>query len=75
MVERKTAGSRAFDICNYAFLGLLAFVSFYPMWHVLCGSFSDPILLTKHYGPLIWMQGYSLEGYKVVFNNPNILSG
>ena len=45
------------------------------MWHVLCGSFSDPILLTKHYGPLIWMQGYSLEGYKVVFNNPNILSG
>ncbi len=75
MVERKTVGSRAFDICNYIFLGLLAFVSFYPMWHVLCGSFSDPILLTKHYGPLIWTQGYSLEGYKVVFNNPNILSG
>lgn len=75
MVERKTTASRIFDISNYIFLGLLALVCFYPMWHVLVGSFSDPVQLTKHYGPLITPLGFSIEGYKVVFNNPNILSG
>lgn len=75
MVERKTVGSTVFDVCNYIFLGLLALICFYPMWHVLCGSFSDPIELTKHYGPLMWLQGFSLEGYKVVLHNPNIGMG
>lgn len=75
MVERKTTASRIFDISNYILLGLLALMCFYPMWHVLVGSFSDPVLLTKHYGPLIKPLGFSVEGYKVVFNNPNILSG
>ncbi len=75
MVERKTVGSMIFDVCNYIFLAILALTCIYPMWHVLAGSISDPVLLTKHYGPILYPMGFSIEGYKVVFNNPNILSG
>ena len=75
MVERKTVGSRIFDICNCAFLTLLAVICLYPMWHVLMGSISDPVSLTKHYGPIVLPLGHSVEGYKVVLNNPNIGMG
>ena len=75
MVERKTAASRAFDISNYVFLAVLSLVCLYPMWHVLVGSFSDPVQLTKHYGPLIKPLGFSLDGYKVVLHNPNVAIG
>ena len=72
MVERKTVGSRVFDICNYFMLSMLAIICLYPMWHVLMGSISDPVSLTKHYGAIVWPLGFSVEGYKVVLNNPNI---
>lgn len=75
MVERKTIGGRVFDVFNYAFMILLSVICLYPMWHVLIGSFSDPVRLTKHYGAIFMPLGFSLEGYKVVFNNPNIASG
>ena len=75
MVERKTVGGLIFDICNYTFMVLLSIICLYPMWHVLIGSFSDPVQLTKHYGAILTPLGFSLEGYKVVFNNPNISSG
>lgn len=75
MVERKTPASRAFDVFNYCFLALLSLICLYPMWHVLMGSISDPVSLTKHYGAILWPLGLSTEGYKVVFHNPNIASG
>ena len=41
MIERKSAGSIAFKIFNYALLSLLAFSCFYPLWYTLCLSISD----------------------------------
>jgi putative aldouronate transport system permease protein len=75
IVESKTLGSRSFDIFNYVLLGLLAFVCFYPMMHVLWGSFSDPVQFAVHTGALLWPQGFSTAGYKIVFKNPNIWTG
>lgn len=75
MVERKTASNWLFDIFNMIFLTLLAVVCLYPMLHVFFGSFSDPRLLVKHTGPLLWPTGYTLRGYEIVFNNPNIWNG
>ncbi|HML47559.1 MAG TPA: carbohydrate ABC transporter permease [Clostridia bacterium] len=72
MVESKSAGGRAFDVCNYILLGLLAFTCLYPMWHVVMGSFSDAKLLATHQGALLWPRGFSLDGYRVVLRNPNI---
>lgn len=75
MVRKKSTSGVIFDIFNYIFLTLLAFVCLYPVYHVLIGSFSDPVQLTRHYGAILKPLGFSLEGYKVVFNNPNIWSG
>lgn len=75
MVRKRSVSGTIFDVCNYIILTLLAFVCLYPVWHVLVGSFSDPIQLTSHYGALIKPVGFSLEGYRVVFNNPNIWTG
>jgi putative aldouronate transport system permease protein len=46
------------------------------MWHVLASSFSNPVELMKNMGMLFWPVGKpTLEGYKIVVNNPNIWSG
>lgn len=75
IVESKSISSKIFDLFNYIFLGLLAFICLYPMLHVLLGSFSDPVRFAVHRGVLLWPQGFSVEGYKIVLKNPNIWSG
>lgn len=75
MVRKKSVSGMIFDTFNYIFLTLLALVCLYPVYHVLIGSFSDPVQLTRHYGAILKPLGFSLEGYKVVFHNPNIWSG
>lgn len=47
-------------------------VCLYPMWHVIMASFSDPIELMRHTGVILKPLGYSVEGYRVVLQNPNI---
>lgn len=59
----------------YILLGVIALLCLYPMVHVFMGSFSDPIQLMRHTGPILWPKGYSLKGYEVVLNNPNIWIG
>lgn len=75
MVERKTPSERILQIFIYVVVTLIGLVCLYPMLHVLAASFSNPIELIKHRGALFWPQGFSLRGYKTVFNNPNILTG
>ena len=75
MVRKKSVSGMIFDTFNYIFLTLLALVCLYPVYHVLIGSFSDPVQLNRHYGAILKPLGFSLEGYKVVFHNPNIWSG
>jgi|LSQX01.3.fsa_nt_gb putative aldouronate transport system permease protein len=66
---------RAFDIFNFLFMVCMMAVMFYPMWHVICASFSDAKLLSSHTGPLLWPEGYSLTAYKLMAKNPMILRG
>jgi putative aldouronate transport system permease protein len=75
MVEHKTVPEILFDFFNYALLVILSILFVYPMIHVFMASFSDPLKLLAHIGPLLKPTGFSLEGYKVVLNNPNILMG
>ena len=73
---KKSIGERIFDVLNYVFLALVAFACVAPMWHVLASSFSDPVELMKNMGILFWPVGRpTLEGYKIVVNNPNIWTG
>lgn len=75
MVKSNTTSGRIFDAFNVLFMGLLTLVFLYPLWHVIAGSFSDPVALSVHRGALLWPKGFSLEGYRVVLNNRNIWSG
>lgn len=72
MIENKTLEDRIFGIIVYAVLGILSFFCLYPMLHVIFASFSDPMKLMMHNGALFHPLGFSVEGYKVVFQNPNI---
>ena len=56
----------------YLLTGIMAVTCLYPMWHVVMASFSDPIELMRHSGVILKPLGHSLEGYRVVLQNPNI---
>ena len=72
---KTTAGEKAFNVFNIIFMLVMMFVMFYPMWHVLCASFSDARLLSAHTGVLLWPEGYSVTAYKLMIKNPMILRG
>ncbi|MBE5040343.1 carbohydrate ABC transporter permease [Ructibacterium gallinarum] len=75
MVERRSAGSLIFDICNVIILTLLSFICLYPMLYVLFASMSNPTEISQNAGILLWPKGFQLEAYKAVFQNDDIVSG
>ena len=72
---KPTKARIAFNIFNYTFLVLIACAMFYPMWYVICASFSNSTALTKYAGILLWPQEFSLAAYKMMFRNPMIMQG
>lgn len=70
-----STGERVFNVFNVIFMFAMMFIMFYPLWHVLCASFSDAKLLSSHAGVLLWPKGYSFTAYKLMFKNPMILRG
>ena len=75
IVERKTMGERTLHGVNITLLILMTIVFFYPMWHCLMASVSNPTALIGYRGFLFTPIGFSLEGYKAVLKNQNILTG
>ena len=75
IVENKSRGERIFNGVNIFILLLLTLIFFYPLWHCLMASFSDPGKLLAYSGALPWPAGYSLRGYEAVLSNQNILTG
>ncbi|MGN0777751.1 MAG: carbohydrate ABC transporter permease [Aristaeellaceae bacterium] len=65
---KPSLASRIFDAGNYVFLFLLCIIMVYPLWYVLCCSFSDPAQLMRHTGMLLLPLDFSLGGYKTVLN-------
>jgi len=74
-VENKSAEDKVFNLINYILLTILTFIFLYPIWFVLVASFSDPAKLMTHVGTMLIPQGFSLDGYKAVLNNKNIMTG
>lgn len=72
---KHTRGENAFNVFNMFILAILSIICLYPLWHVLCASFSDPLLLKKHLGGFLIPDGFTFGGYVRVFRNPNIVSG
>ncbi|MFE5321397.1 carbohydrate ABC transporter permease [Paenibacillus sp. NPDC056579] len=66
---------RAFDWGIHGILLLLVVITLYPLLHVAFSSLSDANQIVAHRGILWKPLGFSVEAYKSVFNNPDILKG
>lgn len=75
VVDRSTKGEKTLHGINLLVLALLTVIFFYPLWHCLMASFSDPTSLIGYKGLISLPMGFSLEGYKTVLQNKNILTG
>ncbi|MGL6173273.1 MAG: carbohydrate ABC transporter permease [Cellulosilyticaceae bacterium] len=76
MESRKlTRGEKIFNIFNVAFLSLVMVITIYPFLYVIFASFSEPSRLMQQRGLLLAPLGFTIEGYKMVFANPSIISG
>ncbi len=70
---KATIAEQRFQIFNYIFLTLLAFIMLYPVWHVLMYSISEA---DKTIGVSVFLypRGFSVQAYRIVLKNPLILS-
>ncbi len=75
MKKKRSTGELVFDCFNIAFLIIIMVITLYPFLHVAFASFSDPIRLAGHRGLLFHPLSFTIEAYRAVFLNPNILSG
>ena len=72
---KKTTGDKIFDTANAILMILLCFITLYPMWYVLCASFTENSYLVAHPGAIFWPHGFTVGSYKLAFSHPLILSG
>lgn len=76
MVEHPSTTDRVVDVIVYLLCALVAFCSVIPMWHVLMASLSDGKTLLAHEGLLLLpVGGFTLDGYKHLFQNASIVQG
>lgn len=75
MVQSKSVSHKIFMVFDYLLLAVIAFACLAPMLHTLFASFSDPSRLASHTGIILQPLGFTINGYKLVFANPNIWTG
>ncbi len=71
---RESAGDRAFDIANLFAMTVLMLIVLYPLVYIVSCSLSDPDLVNTG---KVWLypRGFTLEGYRRVFQDKEILIG
>ena len=73
-MDRMSRGDITFEVVNCIILGIVACIMLFPLIYVLSASFSDPMSVTS--GKMIlWPVDVTLENYKEVFKNDNIMRG
>ena len=75
MKIKVSLGERIFNIINIVFMICMMVIMAYPLWHVLCSSFSNNNELMAHSGILLYPLKMNIESYKAVFANPVIMKG
>ena len=66
MMKRTAKGDRSFYICNRILLMVLTLMVLIPLINIVASSFSDPLEVARGH-VFLWPSGFSLEGYKAVF--------
>jgi len=74
-VIKESLGGRIFDGFNVLFLFLLMVLILIPLIHVVSASFSNPSAYVRHEGLLLRPLEFTLDAYKAVAKNKNILTG
>ena len=71
---KKSKSDVVFDIINYSLLTLVLIIVLYPLWFVVIASFSDPLSVLRGE---VWLfpKGFSVDAYKEVFANKDIMVG
>ena len=69
---KRTRTEVAFDSINLIFLAGFALITAYPLWFCLVNSFNDGLDAMKG-GIYLWPRIFSLENYKVVFQDGSIM--
>lgn len=69
--KRVNYGDLIFNIFNTAFMIFLVFITLFPFWVCLVGSFSDSYEYTRG-GIYFWPRKFNLYNYKVVFMDKTI---
>lgn len=76
MVGIRTRGEKIFDIFNYVFMALLAFIFFYPLWHCVALSFGN-VAYSNQLGLKVFPVGnmFTFASYQRVFSNEALMVG
>lgn len=69
---KKTKSDNIFDYFNVIGMCLLVFVTLFPFWYSLVGSFNEGLDFMRG-GVVFWPRRFTLANYKIVFKNPEIL--
>ncbi|WP_309119937.1 carbohydrate ABC transporter permease [Paenibacillus sp.] len=73
-VMKESGGDRVFNVANTLLLTLVLIVVAYPLIYVVSASFSSTYAVMS--GKVwLWPVEPSLEGYKAIFKNNNVLTG
>lgn len=71
---RETVGDRVFLVGVYLFLTLIFVLVFYPLIYVFSSSLSSPLAVSS--GRVwLWPVDFSLRGYQVTLDSPQIVTG
>lgn len=74
-IRNDSLAGQIFNWVNGGVLVLLCLVTVYPMFYVLCASFSNSTLLLKSPGFMLWPRGWTTAAYRLAFTHPLIISG
>ncbi|WP_337101127.1 carbohydrate ABC transporter permease [Paenibacillus sp. YIM B09110] len=74
MLLKRSLGEKIFDSGNAALMVALSVITLYPLLYVLFASLSAPEFVVQNRGIILYPHGFTVEAYKMVFNNPNIVS-
>ncbi|AFC30770.1 binding-protein-dependent transport systems inner membrane component [Paenibacillus mucilaginosus 3016] len=72
---KRSTGEHIFDAVNVVLLCGVIAISFYPMLYIFNSSVSDPDQMLRSRSFMLLPEGFQLEAYKHVFQNPKIFSG
>ncbi len=73
--RKRSRGDFVIDITVTLLMLGLIIVTFYPIWYVVCASFSSSAAISTNPGKLFWPRDFGLGAYKKALEHPLIISG